>query len=244
MTDQQETDDSDEAYEAEHKKLQSEADKADAEGEDDTTQNVEEAESEQEAPEAEQESEDTDSPEIPVRDSASHIIARKTRTIEKLRSKLDEKDDEEPIEADDEDELVPESRDAVQKEVQRQVAPLVDSLAKKSDEDELQELLTSEPEAKGYEKRIRAYMDHDSYQGVPPSVIYHHLAFGNAESEGARRKQVADLEAEQMSGTGSTSRPVDRPTGDIPTAEEIDDMSDEEFDKLEGQARAGKFVPD
>jgi len=246
MADEQVPDESDEAIEEEGKKLQAEADKADAESE----KNVEEGQGEEAEAEAEaeadadeeakgeQEYEDTDSPDIPVRSSASQIIARQKRTIEKLRSKVSEED----VEEDEDESLTDESLGAVQKEIQRQVAPLIDSLVTRADEEELQDLFTKEPGAKSYEKTIRAYMKHDNYRGVPPSFIYKALSFENAKSTGAREKEAADLEAKQMSGAGSTSRPSERPTGDLPTAEEIEDMSDEEFEKLEHKARTGKFV--
>lgn len=246
MTDQEITDESDKAIEAEGEKLQAEADKAKIESEDDTEKNVEEetetSDDAGEEVEEEQEDQDTDKPDIPVRD---HIIARQVRTIEKLRSKLNKDespDDEDTVVDFNDDELTPEASGAVQKEIQRQVAPLIENLAKKSDEDELQGLFGKEPEAKGFEKRIRAYMGHENYQGVPPSVIYHHLAFGSAQSEGAQRQQAADLEAKQMGGAGSSARPGERPTGDLPTADEISNMSEKEFEELEHKARIGGFA--
>jgi len=186
-------------------------------------------------------------PEIPVRRSAEqHIIARQQRTIQKLRSKdsddfQPQKDDEEG-EEDEEDSLTPEARGAVQREVAKAIGPVVKSLASKADDDELGDLIANEPEAAKYERRIRAYMAHPHYKGVPPSVIYHHLAFDDAETTGARRKRTADLEANQSRGGGRTSRPAVTGTGNIPTADEQNEMTDEEFETLQNRARSGEFV--
>lgn len=189
-------------------------------------------------------------PEIPVRKSAlQHIIARKNKQIEKLRSKGDDEvdlddDDNQPalIDKDDDDELTPEARGAVRKEVLKAITPLASSLAKNADEQELQDLLSAEPEAQKYEKRIRVYMEHKSYKGVPPSVIYHHLAFGDAETTGAHKKRVADTEAKMNKGGGSTRRPSDSSDSGIPSEEEMDNMSDAEFETLQHKARTGEFV--
>mgnify|MGYP001579728338 CR=1 FL=1 len=184
-------------------------------------------------------------PEIPVRKSAlQQIIGRKNRQIERLRSKNEDestggggKDEE-----DEEDSLTPEARGAVQREVAKALGPVVSSLSSKADEDELQDLLGSDPEAKKYEKRIRAYMGHESYKGVPPSVIYHHLAFDAAAGAGVRRKGAANFDAGQSRGGGRTSRPTDTGTGDVPSVEEQNEMSEAEFEALQHRARSGEFV--
>lgn len=178
-------------------------------------------------------------PEIPVRKSAEqHIIARQKRTIDKLRSKEEE---EPPEEEGEEDALSPEAQSAVQKEVAKAIGPVVQSLASKADEDELGDLLASEPESVKYAKRIRAYMNNKHYKGVPPSVIYHHLAFDDAAVTGARRKRAADLEAGHTKGGGRTTRPVVS-ADDIPSVEEQNEMSDADFEALQHRARSGEFV--
>ena len=143
---------------------------------------------------------------------------------------------------DEEDSLTPEARGAVQKEVARAVGPLVKTLVSKADQEELLDLFEQEPEALKYEKRIRAYMDHPQYEGVPPSVIFHHLAFKVAETTGARRKKTADLEARQMRGGGRTNRMNEVNTDGIPSIDEQSEMTDEEFETLQNRARSGEFI--
>lgn len=182
---------------------------------------------------------DTAEPEIPVRQSnAQFIIARKNKQIEKLRSKQNEVDETEDNLDDD---LAGGDKESIGREIDSRIAPIIESLATKADEDEMKALFANDPEAKKYEKHIRAYMTHDSYKGVPPSVIYHHLAFNNVQAIGAKKKRVADFEANQNKSGGRVIPPKEN-LSNIPTAEEIAEMSENEFDKMESEARQGKFI--
>lgn len=206
----------------------------------------EEGESEDGTPPSKKEEEPEAEPEvdsIPVRRSAEqHIIARQKRTIEKLRSKEEEEDvTPPPTEEEDDDGLTPQAKKSVAREVQRHVEPLLKTIASKVDEDELSTLFAQEPNAKKYEKRIRAYMEHPNYQGVAPSFIYQGLAFKDAQAIGTKRKKIADTEANQMRGGGTARRPTAK-ISNIPTAEEMDEMDDTEFEQLQHQARTGAFV--
>lgn len=187
---------------------------------------------------------DEAAPVVPVRKSVEqHIIARKDKKIKKLESQLKEGDEGyvPPDDEDEEDGLTDEARGAVSKEVDKKIAPILKQMISDADENELKSLFATEPEAKKYEKHIRAYMGHDAYKGVAPSVIFHHLAFSNAQATGAKKREVADLEAKQNKGGGRKIAPKGG-VGDLPSAEEIADMSEAEFEKMEQDARQGKFV--
>jgi hypothetical protein len=178
---------------------------------------------------------------IPVRKSVQqHIIARQKRTIEKLRSKTDEEEEALPSEEGEED-LSPEASKALSRAVEKRLAPVLNTFKAKVDDDELQGLLTEEPGSKKYEKRIKAWMAHENYAGVPPSVIYHHLEALDRSAETSKKKKVADVQADQMRGGGSQRRPTAK-RGNLPTADEIESMDDAEFEKLESQARQGAFI--
>lgn len=192
---------------------------------------------------------DTDKPEVPVRKSAlQHIIARKNRTIDRLRSKDEDEgngDDAPPAgdkDDDEDDDLTPQARGAVQKAVAKAIKPVVDTLVSRADEDELKSLIQSDAEAGKYEKRIRAYMADSHYKGVPPSVIYHHLAFEKAAGIGISRKKAADLEADQTRGGGRTNRGKAPSSSGIPTTEDMDSMTDAEFEALQHRVRKGEFA--
>src|SRR3990167_4523351 len=157
---------------------------------------------------------------IPVRRSAaSFIIARKDAKIKKLESRVPDDDPDDEIEDDQPDQT------AISREVKKQVEPLLKSIAGQVDEGELGDLFASEPESKKLDKTIRLYMQHPAYQGVAPSVIYHHLAFAASQAKGAKKRSAADLEAAQGRGAGSGRRPTSENISGIPTAEEIEDMT-------------------
>ena len=190
---------------------------------------------------------DTDEPEIPVRRSAaSHIIKRKNETIKKLRRKDDVDDDSnkpsDELDEDDDDFEEKQTEGDVAKEVKKQIDPIVKNFASQADEEELKDLLSSEPTSKKYEKRIRAYMKHPSWSQVPPMAIYQHLAFGDAQAIGAHKKKVADTEAGHTKSGGRSVRPRNTKTGNVPSVEELDNMDDEAFEKVQHEARTGKFL--
>jgi len=188
---------------------------------------------------------DDATPVVPVKKSnAQFIIGRKNKKIEKLQSKSDDKDKEDPDlddEPEDDDNLSEPAKDAISKEIDNRIKPIVETLVKSADENELKDLFTTTPDAKKYEKHIRAYMGHDLYKSVAPEVIYHHLAFHNALAIGAKKSKVADKEANLNKGGGRNLPSKDSVAG-LPSAEDIAGMDDAEFQKMEDDARQGKFI--
>lgn len=187
-------------------------------------------------------------PQIPVRESvAQHIIARKNDKIKKLESKLKEGDEGYiPPEKEEEDyNLSEEASEAINSKVESKLnealAPFLGKIASDAQEAEFQSLVKSEPDAAKYANHIKAYMAHDAYKEVSPTVIYHHLAFQAAQALGAKRKKVADLEADQNKG-GGRQLPDKGNLGNLPSAEDIESMSDADFDRMESDARQGKFI--
>lgn len=174
--------------------------------------------------------EDVEPEEIPVRNTAAHIIARKNRQIEKLKAKqrAEEEGDYEDREVEERGGKDP------------RVDALIEALAGKEDEAELKTLFTDEPEAKKYEKRIRAYMKHPSYKDVPPAMIYAYLSRPSAKSAAERQKEIADKEAAQVRGGGTTRRPTGSSSG-MPSAEEIASMSEDEFEALQHKVLTGQL---
>lgn len=185
-----------------------------------------EKETGEEEEEAVEEEEDIKDPIVPIRGSAAHIIARQKDTIDKLRNKGDE-----GVEEEDDDDLAPESKDAVQREVQSQVEPIRKEVAAGADESELQGLFRDYPDAKKYENRIRGYMAAPGYESIPPLLIFNHLNADNAQAEGARKREIADAEAAQTAGGGSTTRPIAK-AAKVPSIEEQENMTDEQLDEV------------
>lgn len=198
---------------------------------------AEKSEEGEESDEEEEEEKDEAPKEIPTRKSTlQHILARKNKKIEKLEKK-EKEDTQEEEEEDDEEDI----GKKVEKAVRQQIEPFVKTLASKADEDELQALIANEPEAKKYENRIRAYMANEHYQGVPPDVIYHHLAFAKSAGITQKKKDIADKEANLNKGAGQTKRKVVRKTGKIPSIEEQENMSDEEIGKIAEDVMQGNY---
>jgi len=227
---------------------------AETEGADDTKKTVEEeteeaddAEEGKDGEESEEEAgkfEDTDKPQIPVR-NASFIIQRQKNTIEKLRHKKDNEESGEEDEEQEEEDVETETPKAndIAGEVSRQLKPITEKMAREAEESDLADLFKADPDAKGYERAIRAFMKHPAWAQVPPVAIYAYLSREHTLAKGAKMKQVADAEAAQTKGTGSQRRSTKtkKSSGEFPSAEEIDEMSDEELDAMAHKVETGQF---
>lgn len=216
----------------------------DGEGADDTKNKITTDKDKDEGDDFKDEIDPANPPKIPVRLSvAQHIIARKNDKIKKLESNLKEGDEGYVPPADDDEDdfnLSDDANKAIDKKLEKAIAPLLGDIASKAEEKEMQELIASEPEAKKYLNHIKAYMEHEAYKGVSPVVIYHHLAFNSAQALGAKKKKTADLEANQNNSGGRSI--VDTKLDGLPTADDISDMSDEDFAKMEEEVLQGKYL--
>lgn len=174
--------------------------------------------------------------EIPLRNQ-SHIIARQKRTIERLRSKT-EKDEPIVEENDDSYDDTPVKRSAVDRQVRESMAPVIEELAKGADESELRDLFRDNPDAKRYDKRIRAYME--KWTNTPAEAIYHYLA---RQSEiVSKKKKDADNVAAHYKTEGSSHRPSSTGTGNMPSTEDLEALDDEEFEALQRDVNSGKYI--
>jgi hypothetical protein len=171
---------------------------------------------ESEAKETSKEDDADGSDTIPTRPNASYIIERQRKTIERLRSKSDD-----DVEKGEEEEV--ESSDDVTSRLER----IEQGLMSQADAQDLNEFFTREPDAKKYEKTIKAYMGHTVYKGVPPEVIYAYLDRKNVKSRTDSKRKAADLDAKQTRSAGSSAR--DTRSKDTRTAEDIRKMTPAEF---------------
>ena len=170
------------------------------------------------------EDKDIEEDNVPIRNNAAQIIARKNRQLEKLRAEKaveDEPDEDGPVTKDP------------------RVDALIEAVVSRESESELQGLFVRNPEAKKFEKRIKSYMK--VHPTATPDMIYHHLAFSAQAIANNKAKEVADIEAGHMKGGGTSRRPSKTRTGKMPTADEIQNMSDEEFEKLQQDVQVGKY---
>jgi len=165
---------------------------------------------------------------IPIRSSMEHIIARKNKQIEKLKSKP----------ADPDLDLDPDPNE--DSGLRQEVEILKDAAISTADKDDLQALFKNEPDAAKLENSIKSYMKHPAWQGVPPAAIYHHLAFENAAKIGAKKKDIADKEANATRGAGNGNR-ASGGKSSIPTEAEQREMSDAEITKLGNDIAQGRY---
>lgn len=189
-------------------------------------------------------------PEIPVRKPviAQHIIARQGNTIKKLKSKLEkegadpeENDGEDGQDIDNQNDKVT-SKDDVKSVIEETLSPFISKMVSDADQAEIDALVKSDPDASKYVNHIKAYMQHDAWKNVPPEAIYHHLAWNNAKSLGAKKKKAADLEADQGKDGGGRNIAEDPSPNGLPTAEDIANMSEEDFAKMEAEVLQGKYL--
>ena len=171
---------------------------------------------------------------------ASFIIGRQKKTIEKLRSKKEDKEEDEEIDgigdAEDE-EITPAIQRAIARGIAEGIAPVTQSLATKADDNEIADLYADEPEARAFDKRIRAVMKMPGWEAVPVVAIYHHLSHKSAQKQGASKRSKADREAAHLRGAGHQRSP--KKTSIKPsewTPEDVDEMSDEQIVALGNRA--------
>jgi len=220
----------------------SDEDQEEAEGEesDDSEEDGEEDEGQSSSKGKKSSKSDADAePVVPTRKlfDQQNIIARKNKTIDKLRKGEGDGEDDT---SDDDDDLTPEAKSGVQKQVAKALKPVLDHISKGADETDLKDLYGAEPDAKKYDRAIRVYMKHPAYKGVPPAVIFHHLAFEVAQASGAKKKSIADKQAGKVRGAGNSKRSSGRSSG-MPSPEEINKMTDAELETLQHDVRTGKF---
>ena len=222
--------------------VEDEEEKDPAKSEEDEEEETDEEKQEREKKEkeaADKAAAEDEAAEPPVRRSAeSYIIERKNKKIEKL-SKKDE--DEEEIDEEEDENLTPSGKKAISRAIEEQVGPIKTALKRETDEKELQGVLSKYGEnAKPLETKLRKYMDHPAYAGVPVEQIFLGLAakkYGLALPDKEKEKEEADEAAGGSKIPGGSKRKKES-TGKIP---DVSKMSDAEVDRLADQVKTGQF---
>ena len=164
--------------------------------------------------------------EPPMRRSAKDfIIARKEQKIKKLEAKEDEIDEDE--------DLSPEGKGAIRKEVEAQTSPIIKGLRSQADEQELKDVFDKYPGAKEMEKQIRKYMDSETYKNASVEFIYLGLAARKMELD--KKRAEADAEADEKGLGGTSRRP--KSLGKIP---DVSTMTDAQVDELAHKVKTGQ----
>lgn len=195
----------------------------------------EESEEEKEAREKEEQEEAkrVEEEEPPTRKSAKdYILERKNKKIKKLEGK--EGGDDLGGEGDDgEHEVTPEGKKAINKQVEEALKPILSTVKKNTDDQELKEVFEKHPDAKDMEKEILKFMNHDAYEKVPAEIIYLALSARRANLQKKRDKADEDAAADVSGGHGK--RPAK--TGNLP---DFGNMGDEELGDWINKAKTGQ----
>ena len=197
----------------------------------------EEEEETEEEPEEKKEEEEKEEKEVeigepePRRSAKDFIIQRKDKKIKKLEKEKEE----------GEDEFTPEGKGFLRREVESSVKPILDTVRKSADSQELQEVLNKYPEAKKMEKDIKKWMEHPAYSGASIEMIFLGLAakkFGIGTGADQKKKEADDKAKKgKIGGHGRRAKGLE---GDIP---DVRKMSDKDFDDLTFKVKTGQFKP-
>ena len=184
--------------------------------------------------EGEDENLDPEKNEVPQRKSAAtFIIDRQKQKIEKLRQQEKPEDDDLNL---DEEELSPKGREALTREVERHVAPVLKAVKKQADDQEFSDHLEKNPSHKKYEPLARKYSEAKGWEAVPISFIFNSLASRDSEKIGAEKSRRADEEAKRGK-LGASGAPRPSGSSEIP---DVWSLSDAEFNKLVAQTKGIK----
>ena len=164
---------------------------------------------------------------IPRKSAKDYIIERKNKKIEKLQQEQQRYQDEENNYLDEN------SKTAIQKEVEDKIDPILQTVKKQADEQELQSVFSKYPDAEKMEKRIRKYMEHPAYASASVEMIY--LALKAKQMLLQKKRDEANIDADKNKTGGRSLRKLAKNKDDIP---DVSNMSDEEFDDLVLEVKA------
>lgn len=168
----------------------------------------------------------------PTRRSAKdHIIQRQQKKIKKLKGESDGEGDEG---GEGGEEVTPEGRTAIQKEVEKGLTPMREIVRTQSDEQELKDVFAKYPDAKKIEERIRKYMGAEGYEKTPVEFIYLGLAAKEMKLQEKRNKADEDAKGGKTGGHGKRKKSL----SPIP---DVRDMPGKEFDALVNKVKRGQF---
>ena len=169
-----------------------------------------------------------DEPAIPVRKSAKDYInerrSNRLGKVEKTPATAPATDDND----DDEEELTPTGRKAIDEAVDEKVSPLIKAQREQADEIELRDVLTTHPEFKPYEKLIRKNMA--VHTTLPILQLAYAVAGDRLLQLGGKKKAEADQEAKTQNLGASTQK--QEPAKDP----DYSKMSREDFNKVRNRA--------
>lgn len=188
--------------------------------------------------------------EPPVRKTKlDFILERKQRRLEKAKSDQIKKVDQELKDAggngDDptgDDDIDPEDAEKISKVIDKKYGHVFEGLEEKEqaaeaekEEAELQTFITSKPEFKPYEAKIRKFAQHESRKHLPLLSIAYEIAGPDLKRLGAEEERKAAAEAAASTTGGGTTR-------NDSSHKSIADMTRAEFLAFSNKVRTGEVV--
>lgn len=177
----------------------------------------------------------SDDYEPPVRRSAlSYIIERKNRQIEKLKEQENGGGDKN----DELEDILTEDQHVISKIVQKQIAPILNSVKNQTDEAELADVMIKHPEAKKIEKSIRKVMSNPAYEQVPVESIFFMLAGQTGSTTDVQgQRDEANRQAAMDKTGGHGRRPREKSEIDFSK------MTDKEIEDIANKVKTSQYKP-
>ena len=167
------------------------------------------------------ESEEDFEPEVRKKDKKDFIIERLQKKNEKLQGKAQEEERSD----EDLDDYEPNDISAVEKIVDKKLAPLVEQQRQAEDKAEVDSFVTENPQFKPYKDKMLKYRSHPAYEQVPIQHIANIVAGKDLAKLGASEALRAQEEAKQAQMGGGSAR------GKTGEQKSVWDMSRDEFAK-------------
>lgn len=154
---------------------------------------------------------------------------RAQEKAKKEKSGESEKDDD--AEDSDDDDLSDEDAAAIDKRIEKHIAPFKKAAAEQEVETEIASFLQTNPDFKPFADKVRRWANHPNRSGVPVKSIFYEVAGDKLMAIGAKRAVAANKKANKMKSSGGQN--ADKKGGKSYSDMSLDDFGKElEAEKL------------
>jgi len=143
--------------------------------------------------------------ELTTTESTKFGIAVETKVEPEVRSTI--KTPEKKEKEDEDDNVLPEDEEAINRVVNKRLAPLEEQTKQQQDIIDINNLIASKPEYAPYREQILAYAKHDAYKQIPIHNIAAIVTSKDQQKIGARKEREAQKKVAETKSPGNTSRP-------------------------------------
>jgi hypothetical protein len=150
---------------------------------------------------------------------------------EAQKSGTDDTDDD--AEDSDDDDMSPEDAAAIDKRIEKAIAPFKKQAAEQEVDTEIATFLNANPDFKPYAAKVRRWALHPNRQNVPVKSIFYEVAGDKLMALGAKRAKAADVKAQKTKSVGGR-------TGGEQGNKSFKDMPLNDFEKELNAAKLGR----